>query len=179
MAATMTPAVPFGNGEWSNDWNVVQGQNQGSWGTWEAPVQSPLRKSSLSLPTKALPVVQPPAPVPSASFVPVTSGADGWAPATVAPLKPGQLLPVPVQSPPSVPSSAFIDVTLDNNAWNVVAPIAPAVPDAPIASPVVPVLHSPQRSIKLRQNGNIEVPFPFLFFLISILIFIVLIFSST
>jgi len=154
MAATMKPTLPFGATEWSTDWSTNSPQNQMSWGTWEAPVLSPVPVVAKTSFSKSFVPIQPPTPVPSASFVPVMPNApDSWAPiAPVAVTKP-VIVPV-VQSPPVIAPTTFVDVT-DNSSWNVPSPTAE---DQPPSLPELPLLSSPQRSIKLRQaGGNIEV----------------------
>jgi len=149
----MKPSLSFGATEWSTDWSASAPQNQLSWGTWEAPVLSPppvVAKTSFS---KSFVPIQPPASVPGAAFVPVMPNSnDSWTP--VAPVVVTKPVIVPVlQSPPVVTPSSFVDVT-DNSSWTVPSPTNE---EQPHELQVPPPQSSPQRAIKLRQQGgNIE-----------------------
>jgi butyrate response factor 1 len=154
MAATINPAVGFPANEWTTDWTVsagVAGQNQMSWGTWEAPMPSPVAKSEAKLVKAPAPLIAP-VVVPSASFVTLTpTSLEGWtAVAPDAALK----APVAIQSPPSISPSSFVDVS-GQDGWTAAPSSNPSSP-RDLNAQLLP-LNSPQRSIKLRQaGGNIE-----------------------
>jgi len=151
MAATLTPGLGLPSYEWTTEWivpNGVQGQNQMSWGTWEAPVMAPIPKSDPRPILKAPAALIAPSVLPAASFVPLASGNETWGPANP---EHAQKAAITLQTPPSVSPSSFVDVSRHDD-WKDPSLEAPLTPRDPHVNNLP--LQSPQRSIKLRQAGG-------------------------